>query len=192
VSDHHKAEKHGPDAETSSAWRNWWAGKGPFLHFGAWFVALIALFSAVTFAPFLQGFFTGYLQLDARLGGIILNGLGQQTHCVGDTISSSRFAETVLSECSANEFVVFLWAGILAFPTAVRRKIVGLILGTVAVGLVNLARIVTLFLVGVYRPQIFPTVHEELWPGLFSIAMILFVAGWASWATQKGKSHAAA
>jgi exosortase family protein XrtM len=175
-----------------SFWPRWWAGKGPIFRFGASFVGLIALFSAITLTPFFQGFVTGYLQLDARLASKALNWMGQQTHYNGDTIASSRFAVAVLSECSANEFVVFLWAGLLAFPAALRSKIVGLVLGTFGIFMVNLVRIVTLFLVGAHGPRYFSMVHEELWPGILIIVMILFVAGWASWATRQPRTHAAA
>ena len=174
-----------------SFWQRWWRRKGPLFRFGAGFAGLIALFSAITLVPFFQGFVAVYLQLDARLASVVLNGLGQHTRHAGDSIVSSRFAVAVLSECSANEFVVFLWAGLLAFPATLRRKIVGLVLGTLGIFFINLVRIVTLFLVGAYRPRFFATVHEELWPGLFIIAMILFVAGWASWATRQQGPHAA-
>jgi exosortase family protein XrtM len=99
---------------------------------------------------------------------------------------------TVVSECSASEFGIFLWASILAFPATLRRKIVGIVLGTLAVGFVNLVRLVTLFLIGVYRPHFFTPVHEELWPGLFVIAVIFFVIGWVSWAIREEQSHATA
>lgn len=179
-------------AKAACIWQRWWAEKGPVFRFGAGFIALVALFSTISLSPFLQSFLTGYLEFDARLASIVLNWLGQQTRNTGATIVSSRFAVTVLSECSANEFVVFLWAGFLAFPTTLRCKITGIVVGTLGVVLVNLVRIVTLFMVGAYRPHFFTTVHEELWPGLFVIVMILFVAGWTSWTTRKKPADAAA
>lgn len=181
-----------PIAKAAPARQRWWAGKGPLFRFGASFIGLIALFSAITLLPVFQRFVADYLQLDARLASKVLNWLGQQTHNTGDTIVSPRFAVTILSECSANEFVVFLWAGLLAFPATPRHKVVGLVLGTLGIGLINLVRIMTLFLVGAHRPRLFTAVHEELWPGLFVIAMIIFVAGWASWATGKEQVHVAA
>jgi exosortase/archaeosortase family protein len=156
------------------------------------FVGLIILFSAISLVPFFQNLLAECVQLDAKLAGKILNCLGQETHHTGSTVISSRFAMTVVSECSASEFVIFLWASILAFPATLRRKIVGVVLGTLTVGLVNLVRLVTLFLVGVYRPRLFTPAHEELWPGLFVVAVIFFVIGWVSWAMREEQSHAAA
>jgi exosortase family protein XrtM len=170
--------------------QRWWRSKGPVFRFGAGFAGLVALFSAISLLPFFQDIVTGCVLFDARLAGQVLNWLGQGTHNTGGAINSSRFAITVVSECSASEFVIFLWAGLIAFPTTLRRKIAGLIFGTLGVGLVNLLRIVTLFLVGVYHPHFFTTMHEELWPGLFIIAMILFAAGWAAWATRTEPPHA--
>lgn len=178
--------------KADSSWQRCWMSKGPIFRFGASFVGLVALFSAISLVPVFQNFLTGYLQFDTRLASKVLNWLGQQAHYTGDTIVSSRFAITVLSECSANEFAIFLWAGLLAFPTTLRRKIAGIVLGTLMVVFVNLTRIVTLFLVGAYHPHFFTTVHEELWPGLFIIVTILFVTGWASWATHTERTHAAA
>ena len=158
--------------------------------FGSCFAALIALLSAISLTPFFKIFVASSVRFDAWLASMALSWLGQRTHSIGDTIISSRFAVSVLNECSASEFVTFLWAGLLAFPTTLRRKTAGLVLGTLLVILVNLARIVTLFLIGAHRPRFFTLAHEELWPGCFVIAIILFVAGWASWATGKDGTHA--
>jgi exosortase H (IPTLxxWG-CTERM-specific) len=182
----------GSGAKAAPAWQRWWASKGPLFRVGASFIGLIVLFSAISLAPVFQNLLAKCVQLDAKLAGKILNGLGQGTHRAGSTLVSSRFAMTVINECSASEFVIFLWASILAFPATLRRKIVGLALGTLAVGFVNLVRLVTLFLVGVYRPHFFTPAHEELWPGLFVIAVIFFIIGWVSWATRREQSHAAA
>jgi exosortase family protein XrtM len=179
-------------AKAAPAWQRWWASKGPLLRVGASFIGLLVIFSAISLAPFFQNLLAECVQLDAKLVSKILNCLGQGTHSTGNTVISSRFAMTVVSECSASEFVIFSWASILAFPTTLRRKIAGLVFGTLAVGFVNLMRILTLFLVGVYCPHFFTPAHEELWPGLFVIAVIFFVVGWASWAMRKEQSHAAA
>jgi exosortase family protein XrtM len=186
-----KTARLGPVSKPSPVWQRWWASKSPLFHFGASFIGLIALFSAISMMPFFQRFVAEYLQLDARLASRFLNGLGQRTHNTGDTIVSSRFAVTILNECSANEFIFFLWAGLLAFPATARHKAVGLVLGTMGIVFINLVRIVTLFLVGAYHPRFFATVHERLLPGLFVVAMILFVAGWATWATGNEQTHAA-
>lgn len=179
-------------AKAALAWQRWWTSKGPLFRVAASFVGLIILFSAISLVPFFQNLLAECVQLDAKLAGKILNCLGQETHHTGSTVISSRFAMTVVSECSASEFVIFLWASILAFPATLRRKIVGVVLGTLTVGLVNLVRLVTLFLVGVYRPRLFTPAHEELWPGLFVVAVIFFVIGWVSWAMREEQSHAAA
>jgi hypothetical protein len=65
-----------------------------------------------------------------------------------------------------------------------RRKLVALATGTAALMLLNVFRIVTVFLVGVYAPQYFITIHEEVWSGLLVMATLALGLGSIAWITR--------
>jgi exosortase/archaeosortase family protein len=75
-------------------------------------------------------------------------------------------------------------AAILAFPAPLRRKVSGLVLGVVALGVLNLIRIASLILTGVYAPNAFNWLHLEAWQPLFIAVGVTF---WVLW-LQRTKS----
>jgi exosortase/archaeosortase family protein len=76
--------------------------------------------------------------------------------------------------------LIFLSA-VLAFPAPWTSKAVGLVLGVVAIQLVNLVRVVALFLTGVYLPDFFDSSHTVVWQ---SIVILFGVLLWIFWANR--------
>jgi len=144
------------------------------LAFGAAFYGLFLVF-AIGQTP------SRYLATNAWLGHTILGWLGQQTHVAGCSIVSARFAVTVTPECAAGEYMALFCAGVLVFPALWSRKMIGLVVGVAFVVLLNVGRIVQVFLVGTFQPDFFTALHEEVWPGLFVLATLGLVFGWARW-----------
>jgi exosortase/archaeosortase family protein len=148
------------------------------------FAAFTLAWFTVSFLPFWGHLVALYLEATAWLASSILNLLGQHSHVTGTSISSARFAIAVLQSCAASEMMAFFCAALLAFPASWGRKIVGLLAGTMGIALLNVVRISTVFLVGIYQPKYFQTLHEEVWPGLLVIAALMLALGWMRWVTQ--------
>jgi exosortase family protein XrtM len=165
-------------------WRTWWRAKAPVLFFGARFVALIVLLYAFLALPAADHALYGYLQANAWLSNGILNVLGQGTHVSDVTIASSTtpFAIAIRRGCDAVEPTWLLCAAILAFPGPWKRKLAGMLAGVVVLQLLNLVRIVSLYLVGSRFPSMFPSMHLEIWPALFIVVAIALFIGWKGWA----------
>ena len=70
-------------------------------------------------------------------------------------------------------------------PSAFRRKLPGLFIGTLVLLAVNLVRIVSLFLTGVYYPKAFDAMHADVWQILFILLAIVFWALWVQWASRR-------
>src|SRR5436305_5821103 len=101
----------------------------------------------VTVAPFTRGL--------TAASGAILRLLGQQVVTEGTVIRGAGFAVDIKNGCNAVEAVAFLAAAILAFEAPIAFRIGGAIAGSIILELLNLARIVSLYLVGKYKRDLF-------------------------------------
>lgn len=171
-------------AGLKSEWLSWWTDKAPVLLFGAKFGALIVLLYTLLAIPAVDGVLYGYLKANAWMSNSILNLLGQGTRVSEVTIASnsSPFAIAIRRGCDAIEPTWLLCAAIVAFPASWKRKFAGMAAGIVALQLLNLVRIVTLYWIGSRFPAIFPSMHLEVWPALFIVAAIGLFVGWKGWA----------
>lgn len=128
-------------------------------------------------------FFPAYLRLNASLSGSILVAMGQDVSVAGNTISTtSTGAGAIKIErgCDAIEPSALFLAAVLASPVAFRAKLLAGLWGVSALLLVNLVRIVSLFLIKVYYPSLFQTMHLDVWQVVFILAAILLWGLWAS------------
>ena len=66
----------------------------------------------------------------------------------------------------------------LAYPTSLKNKLVGIGFGIPVIQIVNLARLVVLSLTGLYYPGIFEFVHAYIWQSIF---VIFIIAIWLIW-----------
>ena len=74
--------------------------------------------------------------------------------------------------------VALLATGILAYRASVAKKIVGVLVGAPALLLLNLVRLVHLYVVGVRRPYWFAPLHQWVW----ELVVVLATAGlWVAW-----------
>jgi exosortase/archaeosortase family protein len=163
-------------------WQNWLADKSPILFFGAKFLLLMSLLYGLLAIPFAERILYSYLEANAWLSSLILNALGQGTHVTEVTIYSPAFTVAIRRGCDAVEPTWLLCAAIVAFPGAFRSKLAGMLAGLVILQLLNLVRIVSLFLIGCHFPAFFPSAHLEIWPALFIMVAIMIFIGWRGWA----------
>ena len=159
-----------------------WSRRHPAFLFLAFFAALMSVFYALAlFTPFYERHFPYYLGFNARLSGYILGFLGQDITVRGASIFSPAFSITVKQGCDAIGPTALFICAVLAFPAAFSKKIAGIVAGTLLLAILNLIRIVTLFLVGLYLPRAFNITHVDVWQGLFIFLAILFWVLWLLW-----------
>ena len=151
---------------------------------------LMGLFYGFIHTPFVgEAPFRPYLALLARVTGGILGVLGQETATIETSVSSPAFAMQIVRGCDAIEPVAVFAAAVLASPVAMWSKILGLLAGTLALLLINLGRLVSLFYVGAYFPKAFDLVHLDLWQAAFIVLALCFWAIWVQWATSPGTAQ---
>ncbi len=158
----------------------------PVFRFLFFFAVLLTGFYLVTaFAPFYSRHLVPrHHHLLAEVSGLLLAGLGQKVVTTGASICSAEFSVSIVSGCDAVEPIALFVCAVLAFPAPVFRKILGMVMGTSLLLVSNLARIVSLFLIGRYSPQVFEVVHVDVWQALFVFFALLLWIVWLLWATR--------
>ena len=115
----------------------------------------------------------------ARVSGVTLNLLGQDITRTDTVLRSPRFAVNIRNGCNGVEAMVILLAAIVAFPATWGARLAGLALGIVVIQLVNLVRVVALFLTGAYMPSLFDSSHTVIWQSIVILSAVLLWMYWA-------------
>ncbi len=110
----------------------------------------------------------------------VINLLGQDATRSGTVIQNSRFAVDIKNGCNGIEAVVFLCAAIFAFDASIRARLAGVLAGVLAIQILNVVRIVTLFLLGIYRRDLFEVFHLAIWQSLIFGAAVFIFLYWTS------------
>ena len=125
-----------------------------------------------------------YHHLIAHVSGGMLAVLGQEITVADTSISSPRFSVQIVRGCDAVEAIALFVCAVLAFPLPFLKKLPGMIAGALLLSILNLVRIVSLFLIGVYSPRIFALTHLDVWQALFIFFAVLLWILWLLWATR--------
>jgi exosortase H (IPTLxxWG-CTERM-specific) len=146
---------------------------------------LAGFYLIVAFAPFYSRYFVPrHHHLIAQTSGLLLTALGQRVVTTGASICSAEFSVSIVRGCDAVEPIALFVCGILAFPAPLCRKILGVAVGISLLLISNLARIVSLFLIGLYSPRLFEVVHVDVGQAFFVFFTLLLWILWLLWATN--------
>ncbi|MCP4613152.1 MAG: exosortase H [Planctomycetes bacterium] len=162
------------------------SGRYSVLKFLLIFGVLLAAFYVFTeFSPFYnKRFVPSHHHLIAKVSGALLAVLGQDITVTGKSIHSPRFSVRIIRGCDAVEAIALYVCAVLAFPLPFLKKLSGIIAGTLLLLILNLIRIVSLFLIGVYSRRIFDLMHIDVWQAIFIFFAVLLWILWLLWATR--------
>jgi exosortase H (IPTLxxWG-CTERM-specific) len=133
-----------------------------------------------------RAFVVPFTALVAQTSGWLLDVIGQDVSMRGTQIISPRFAVDIKNGCNGLETVIVFASAVLAFPAAWRTKLLGLVGGIAAIQVINLVRVVALFLTGAYFPSFFDSSHTVVWQSIVVACGVLLFLVWASrWAAPR-------
>lgn len=121
--------------------------------------------------------FTGQI---ANASALALDLIGQDITQNGTVIRSDRFAVNIRNGCNGVETMIIFVAAVIAFPAPWKARLIGLVLGILAIQAVNLIRVVALFLTGAYFPKLFDSSHTVIWQTIVILCGVLLWIYWAN------------
>lgn len=143
------------------------------------FGILVAAYLLVAWKPVNDGVIVPFTAAIASASGVVLRAIGQDVTVQGTTIASQQFAVNINNGCNGVEAMLILLASIVAFPARASARVAGLILGALAVQLLNEIRIVSLYLLGAYQPKLFDIFHTAVWQVAIILAAVGFFLLWS-------------
>lgn len=156
------------------------------------FLALFALIFGILYlvfgiAPGVRlGIIKPYTGLLARAVTTIVNMFGAAASVNGTQVLSARASIDIEMGCDGVEASCLFLAGVLAFPTSWRARLIGFAVGVPLIHLINLARLVGLYYAGVYFPGIVEELHVYV---AQTLVIILSTALLIIWLERFGVQH---
>jgi exosortase H (IPTLxxWG-CTERM-specific) len=93
--------------------------------------------------------------------------------------SDRSFAVSIENECNGAWSHLILLSGILAYPATVRRRVVGGFLAQAALFAINVLRVASLMLLGMYAPALLRPAHVYVWQFLIIGCALMLFRVWA-------------
>lgn len=165
---------------------------GPVAVFILKFAGFMAVYYLLVSLPVGDRWLYHYLRANAVLANGLLQWWGAGTAVSDISIRSAHFAITVRRGCDAVEPSWMLCSAILAFPASGWHRVLGCVVGTLLLQVLNLARITSLYYIGWQWPDFFSRAHLEIWPVLFIVAAVLLWMGWIRGSRPRTPRHAPA
>jgi archaeosortase B (VPXXXP-CTERM-specific) len=150
------------------------------LNYVALFLALCLLFYLLYYALLVSGavLMVRLREFTANVLGSIYSAAGADVMVNGALVSINGFGLEIIDECTAVFSSIVYCACILAYPTTLRKKGIGVALGIPALYAINILRLVILAQVGQTRPALFEFVHVYLWQASFIIFIVVIFLLW--------------
>lgn len=145
------------------------------------FLVLLAVLFAVELTPWAQAYFVvPWTNALAAISTAIITLFDPHVVASGKVIRSltNGFAVSIEAGCNGVEATLVLCAAILAFPAPWRHKLAGLAVGIVAVQLLNVVRVISLFYIGQWDFAVFEWAHQYVWQALIMLDVLIV---WLIW-----------
>ena len=165
-------------ADSPTGWR---AHRREITFLVVFLLLLAGSFTLLAWTPVNDGFVVPFTAGVAKVSGWMLDLIGQDVEMSGTVIRSPRFAVNIENGCNGVETMLIFLSAVLAFPAPWKARVAGAVLGVLAIQLVNLVRVVALFLTGAYFPDFFDASHTVVWQ---TVVILFGVLLWIFWADR--------
>ena len=165
-------------AVAASGLRGIWAN--PAYRFVALFLIYLGLVSVLypLFTASFSGVIRWLIDATAYVEYLILRPFTSEVSYAGNLVVFQGFSVKIIVECTGIFEIMIFSAAVLAFPTSIRKKAIGLFLGAPLLYLFNVVRIVVLILVGRYWFSIFDFMHIYFWQATL---ILMITSVWLLW-----------
>jgi len=132
------------------------------------------------------GVINPYTEYLAKAVAAIINLFGADAVANGALVFTHRYSMDIAMGCDGVEASCLYLAGVLAFPTSWRARLIGLAIGVLLIQAINLARLVGLYYVGMYLPSVADQIHDYV---AQTIVILLSTAVLIFWLERFGVRH---
>jgi exosortase H (IPTLxxWG-CTERM-specific) len=120
-------------------------------------------------------------ELTAEAAALLIKVFDRGVIADGATVRSTWFSVEVKEGCNGIHAVIIPLAGVIAFPTTWRKKVIGALFILLGLSVINTIRVVTLVIVLAKRPGLFGELHDYLWQ------FVIIIVGALMWLFWYGK-----
>ena len=145
------------------------------------FILLLVVLFALELTPWAQAFFVlPWTSALATISTSIVTLFDPNVVSSGKVIRSATngFAVSIEAGCNGVEATLVLCAAMLAFPAPWKHKAIGLSVGVLAVQLLNVIRVISLFYIGQWNLEVFEWAHQYVWQALIMLDVLIV---WLIW-----------
>jgi exosortase H (IPTLxxWG-CTERM-specific) len=150
---------------------------------------MVALYALIAWNPVNDHVIVPLTEGIAGGTAVVLRAVNGSVERVGTEIRSSRFAIDVKNGCNGVEAAILLAAAVFAFPATVRSRVAGLVAGVVAIQLLNVVRLSSLFWLGENHRRLFDLFHVAVWQSIVILAAISIFVVWSLKFAEKPLAH---
>jgi len=150
-----------------------------YLSFGAVLLLFVIAFNLEAVHVAVVGPFTGLVAVASK---VVMNLFGAGATVYDNYLSTPSYSINIVDGCNGIYATAILISGVVAYPSALKHKLWGVLLGTAAIFALNLVRVISLFYLGQHYPDIFNEVHVYVWQPVIILWAILV---WDFW-SRKG------
>ena len=143
-------------------------------------VLLVVFYLIVASRPVNDAVIVPFTAGIASVSGKLLNLLGERTEVVGTELRSSSFGVNIENGCNGVETALLFGAAVLACPARWTHRLLGLVAGFLAIQVLNVFRVITLFWIGLHRPALFSSSHTVIWQSVVVLFGVVLFLIWAS------------
>ncbi len=148
----------------------------------------MALFVVAFFlVPVRRNVVSPFTSFIAVCSSFLMNLFGAGSYVSGTVLTTPQYSIDIVDGFNGIYATAILISGVIAFPSGLKDKLWGILLGTAAIFALNLGRVISLFYLGQHYPGIFNEVHVYVWQPII-ILWAIFV--WDFWSRRIKKETA--
>ena len=158
-----------------------------FRFLGIFLLVLLALFMAELTPPVQRMVVVPWTNFLAAASAAIVHVVDANVLVYGNVLQDMRSGRGISVEagCNGVEACIMLTAAVFAYPAHLRARMTGLLVGSVAIQLLNLVRIVSLFYLVQWSVVAFELAHLYLWQALIMLDVLVVWLVWLRWVTRQ-------
>jgi exosortase H (IPTLxxWG-CTERM-specific) len=159
------------------------------------FVIIFALTALLQFAllltPWFRPVIDGFSHSLVWASSFLINAVGGKASAQGALLGSpsNGFSIEMRDGCNGVNVMILLWSAVLAFPVSHASKLVGILVGAVAIQGLNFFRFISLFYLGQYSLSWFEFAHLYLWETLILLDAVIVFGLWVRRASPRRAAY---